>query len=92
MIPGGLVARYGLRACPRHCAGLCKDARGKADGSIVASLKCELMTGPRPEPGSMPLLEHHAVDQLRAMAATGWHTDQDVRAAAWAELRRRGLA
>ena len=97
MIPGGLVARYGLRACPLHCAGRCEVAR-EGEGGHVSFYDgrgrpfgvCQLMSGPAPRPGEMPSLAHHSLEQLRAMAQPGRGADLDVCDAARAEMRRRG--
>lgn len=89
MIAGGLVATYGLRACPRRCAGRCSLASVKGDGRIVPSDACELMRGPPPTPGTMPPLTWHDEGQLRAMAEDE-RGDRDVGRAAVAELQRRG--
>lgn len=91
MIPGGIVATYGLRACPLRCAGRCQKATAKADGSVIPSPACELMGGVAPRPGTMPALDNHGPDQLRAMAASGRDADPGMQQAARAELRRRGL-
>jgi len=97
MIPGGLVARYGLRACPLRCAGRCKVARDGEGGHVNFYDGrgrpfgiCQLMSGPAPAPGSMPALDGHTVEQLRGMARRDYGADRDVCAAAEAELRQKG--
>lgn len=98
MISGGLVAKYGLRACLLHCAGRCKVAR-EGEGGHVNFYDgrgrpygvCQLMAGPAPQPGEMPALDHHSPEQIQAMARTEYGADLDVCDAARAELHRRGL-
>lgn len=52
---------------------------------------CVLMTGPPPEPGTMPALGFHDEQQLRAMAKPDRDADPGVRRAAADELRKRGI-
>jgi hypothetical protein len=89
VIPGGLVEAYGLRGCRLGCAGRCKKAMARGDGTVVPSPDCELMAGPPPLPGAMPLLTHHTEEQLRAMMQRGRDSDRDVERAASEELDRR---
>lgn len=90
MIPGGLVERFGLRACPRGCAGRCALATENAKGHVEPSPKCELMRGDPPEPGRLPPLTHHGDEQLRGMVDRGRSADPDITRAALVELSRRG--
>ena len=97
MIAGGLVAKYGLRACPLHCAGRCQVARegeggrlSHYDGRGKPFGVCQLMNGPAPRAGEVPSLEYHSLEQLRAMAQPGHGADLDVCDAARAEMQRRG--
>jgi hypothetical protein len=93
MIPGGLVERYGLRACPRGCAGRCQLATEDARGRVAPSPDCALMSGAPPMPGRMPPLTHHSAEQLRGLVDEHRRfADPDITRAALAELERRGLA
>jgi hypothetical protein len=61
-IPGGLVERYGLRACPRsaECRSGCVLARQRRSGSEILytpSTLCEFMSGPRPLGGEVQTVE-----------------------------------
>jgi hypothetical protein len=93
VIRGGLVERVGLRVCPLGCVGGCKHATQKADGTVVPSPKCELMSGAPPKPGDLPLLLGNRTEvQLRGMVDYGTNADSDITHAALGELARRGAA
>lgn len=84
MIAGGLVATFGLRACPHPsgCPGMCAATKERP---------CVLMTGPPPAPGTMPTLAHHSAEQLLVMAAYTRDADPGVQRIAAEELHRRGI-
>ena len=88
MIPGGLVEKYGLRSCIAGCAGPCKKAHVRADGSVKPAPDCELMNGPPPLPGVLSL-SRHTDDQLARMIDYSQHADHDLSNQAARELRRR---